>query len=139
MIKYLNFNFNRKKNEKTTEKNTLVVHFENTEVLPQLMWDYRNENLEDLVTNYRELNKIVEKNNRLIRKADPIFMIPTSTAGRAHFYAPVKRIGNRTFDTLWFNILAIWIYSLLLYLILYYDLVRKTVTFIENVRLRRSV
>ena len=53
-------------------------------------------------------------------------MNPTSAAGRAHFYAPVKIIGNRSFDTLWFNILVIWIFSFILYLTLYYDHDKKS-------------
>jgi len=101
--------------------------------------DYYNSSLADLVRNRREMsNKIIEKNNKLIRKVEPIYMIPTSTIGRAHFYAPVKIIGKWFFDTLWFNILAIWIFSILLYISLYYDLIRKMVVLIENIRLRKQ-
>ncbi|MCK4747377.1 MAG: hypothetical protein KAT15_10090, partial [Bacteroidales bacterium] len=94
--------------------------------------------LEDLVKNNKKIEKIAEKNGQLIRKYKPVYMVPTSQAGRAHFYAPVKRIGNLSIDTLWFNIIVIWIYSGILYLILYFDLVRRVVTSIENVRLRKS-
>ena len=98
---------------------------------------YHNACLEELVLNEREIDQIVEKKNQLIRKYKPIYMNPTSVKGRAHFYAPVKIIGNRSFDTLWFNIIVIWISSFILYLILYFDLIRKIVTSIENVRVRK--
>jgi hypothetical protein len=138
-LKELDSYFNKKKNEAMTERenkyNELVVQLDSAEELVQLKREYHNERLADLVLNSREINKIIEKNNKLIRKDKPIYMIPTSTAGRAHFYAPVKIIGNRSIDTLWFNILVIWIFSFILYLTLYYDLIRKVVLLIENIRL----
>ncbi len=140
-LKGLDSYFQKKKTEAMTEKDNEIEELNNLlgskESLRQLKMDYYNNSLADLVTNRKEINKIIEKNNKLIRKDEPIYMIPTSTAGRTHFYAPVKIIGNRSFETLWFNVLVLWISSLILYLTLYYDLIRKVVTFIENVRLRK--
>jgi ABC-type multidrug transport system ATPase subunit len=140
-LKELKSYFQKKKMEAMTiwEKKykNLVVQLGSEEDVYHLKSEYHNASLEDLVLNNSEINKIVEKNNQLIRKYEPVYMIPTSTAGRAHFYAPVKIIGRRSFDTLWFNIFVIWISSFILYLILYFDLIRKVVTFIENVRLRK--
>jgi ABC-type multidrug transport system ATPase subunit len=134
--------FQKNKKEAMTEKDNelkeLNILLGSKESLLQLKMDYYNNSLADLVLNRREINKIIEKNNKLIRKDEPIYMIPTSSAGRAHFYAPMKIIGNRFFDTLWFNILVIWIFSFILYLTLYYDLIRKVVTLVENIRLRKS-
>jgi ABC-type multidrug transport system ATPase subunit len=137
--------FNRKKTKAMTERDNkykeLVVQFggkeAGKEVLIRLKEDYHNASLADLVLNRKEINKIVEKNNRLIRKSTPIYMNPTSVTGRAHFYAPVKKIGNQSFDTLWFNIVVIWVISFILYLTLYYDMIKKAVTLVENIRLRQ--
>jgi len=107
------------------------------EALIRLKQDYHNERLTEQVKNFRESTKRLEINGRLVQKGDPIYLIPESNFGRAHFYAPVKIIGNRSFDTLWFNILVIWIFSFILYLTLYYDLIRKVVTTIEDFRLRK--
>ncbi len=106
--------------------------------LLQLKMEYYNKSLDDLVNNKKMIARIIEKDGQLIRKYKPIYMVPTSQTGRAHFYAPVKRIGNISIDTLWFNIIVIWIYSCILYLILYFDLIRRVVTSVENVRLRKS-
>ncbi len=138
--------FRKVKTEAITERdnmyNELVVQLggkkAGKEAVVQLMEDYHNESLADLVLNRREINKIVEKNNKLIRKDEPIHMYPTSTAGRAHFYAPMKRIGKLSFDTLWFNIIVIWIFSFILFLTLYYDLIKKVVILVENIRLRKT-
>jgi len=107
------------------------------EAIIRLKQDYHNDRLSEQVTDYREVTKILEINGRLVQKGDPIYLIPESNFGRAHFYAPVKIIGNRSIDTLWFNILVIWIFSFILYLTLYYDMIRKVVRLIENVRLRK--
>jgi ABC-type multidrug transport system ATPase subunit len=108
------------------------------EALIQLKNDYRNESLADLTLNRKEINKIVERNNRLIRKSTPVYMHPTSLIGRAQFYAPEKNIGKTSFDSLWFNITVIWISSIILFLTLYYDLIKKVVTFFENIRLSKA-
>jgi len=41
-------------------------------------------------------------------------------------------------DTLWFNVLVIWFTCLLLYVALYYDLLRKALVFFENARMRKG-
>jgi hypothetical protein len=39
---------------------------------------------------------------------------------------------------MWFNIVVLWIFVLILYVTLYYDWLRKVITFFENMRLRRN-
>jgi hypothetical protein len=65
-------------------------------------------------------------------------MKATSKYGRAHFFAPVKRLGNLEIDTYWFNMAVVWIVSFLLYIALYYNLLRKLIDFIGNLKLPRS-
>jgi len=100
----------------------------------KLMNDHTNDRLAELVLNKRDFNRILEQDNRLIRKYEPIYMIPTSKTGRAHFFAPVKIIGNKSFNTLWFNIMVIWVMSIILYLTLYYDVIRNTLNLFESFR-----
>jgi ABC-type multidrug transport system ATPase subunit len=88
---------------------------------------YHNYSLADQVLNKNETEKIIEVNNRLYRKYEPVFNIPVSKHGRADFYAPYKRIGNFLFETFWFNLAAIWFMTLCLYLTLQYNLLEKTI------------
>lgn len=97
---------------------------------------YHNDALATLVLNRHAIKKIVPYKNRLIQKKDPIFRIPQNSWGRAHFYAPVKRIGPWLMDTFWFNLLVIWIFSALLYVILYGDLLRRFFNYLETMWLR---
>jgi ABC-type multidrug transport system ATPase subunit len=99
---------------------------------------YTNQRLKELVTNELQVSRIAEWNHQLVRKMDPIHMEPLSNAGRAHFYAPHKRLGNLVIDTFWFNVLVIWLSAAILYFTLLYDLLRKFTNWLEIRRLRRS-
>ena len=95
--------------------------------------DYTNEYLNELVTKSVEKNKIIVKDNRLIQKKDPVFK-DSKTSGfvRTHFFAPNKPFLGRLYDSFGFNILIIWIFSAFLYVTLYYDGLKKALTFISS-------
>ncbi len=99
---------------------------------------YTNTKLSDMLLNKDEIYSIVEKGGILVRKFEPVYMVPASRTGRAHLYAPVKRIGNWEFETFWFNIMVIWFTTLILYVTLYYDLLRKMISYFERMRLRKK-
>jgi energy-coupling factor transporter ATP-binding protein EcfA2 len=99
--------------------------------------DYYNENLADLVKNSMAENKIIVGEGKLIRKYESVFMDPTSNIGNAHFYAPVKVIGSWKIDTFWFNFMVIWLMSLVLYLTLLHDTIRKAIEFFEQMKFRK--
>jgi hypothetical protein len=133
--------YNQKKSDAVLERNSLLEKLTNqlggNEAILKFKNDYNNSSLVDLATNKRDLTPVMRYNNRLIRKFEPVYMIPTSRLGRAHFYAPVKILGNRTIDTLSFNVIVLWIMSVLLYFTLYFDVIRKTFSFFETARLRK--
>ncbi len=47
---------------------------------------------------------------------------------RSHFYAPRKYFMGMYFETFWFNITIVWIYTALFYVALYYELLTKALT-----------
>ena len=99
--------------------------------------DYYNDNLADLLMNKGAENKIMAENRKLIQKKDPVFMKPSSIAGNAHFYAPVKIVGSWEIDTFWFNFTVIWLMSFALYLTLLHDTLRKSIEFFEKLAIRK--
>jgi hypothetical protein len=103
-----------------------------------LRYNYENIWLKDLVLNNTLDDKIVETREKIIRKYQPAYMKASSRYGRAHFYTPVKRLGNLEIDTYWFNIIVIWIASSVFYLVLYYNLFRKLLEYFENLRLPKA-
>lgn len=104
----------------------------------ELKQDYYNESLADLVLNSASTDKVIQGKDKLIRKKDPVFMNPLSKSGRSHFYAPVKYIGSLTIDTLWFNLGALWLMSLLLYFTLRHNTIRKTIEYLGQIKKSRK-
>ncbi len=125
------------KNEKNLINKALIAETGGLEAYTTFRNAYENKKLSDMVLNRNVLDKVVEKEGRLIRKHQPAYMKPTSRIGRAHLYAPVKRIGNLEIDTMWYNVIFLWIYSFILYMVLYYDLLRKLINYFETKRLIR--
>lgn len=109
--------------EKQRYLNTLME--DRKEVYYRWLNRYHNESVADHVKKIYEKIKIIESDGRLYQQIDPIFMIPEST--RSHFYAPVKYLFGTYIDTFWFNMGYIWFLSVILYVILYFDLLRKLI------------
>jgi hypothetical protein len=93
-----------------------------------------NESLMNIVLNRLNTNKIYESDNKLIQKADPVFMKPGSKYGRAHFYAPYKQIGNLKIGTVLFNVIAIWIMTIVLFVTLYLNALKRFIEFLETLK-----
>ena len=98
---------------------------EKKELFLQMKNKYTNDALSDFVKDKNEFNKILELDGQLFQKSDPIYLTPTS--GRAHFYAPSKKMIKIHVDTYWYNVIIIWSMSILLIIALYYDLLRKSI------------
>ena len=96
--------------------------------------DY-NENLANIVLDRLNTIKIYDSERKLIQKADPIYMKPGSRYGRAHFFAPYKQIGNLKIGTLFFNMIAIWIMTFVLFITLYYNLLKRFIVFLETLKI----
>jgi ABC-type multidrug transport system ATPase subunit len=108
------------------------------EVLVDLRNNYENRKLRELLLNELVPEKTFETPGKIIQKYQPVYMIPVSRYGRAHFYAPYKMIGNAKIDTFWFNIIVLWLVTLLLFIALYYNILQKTITYFENLRFSRA-
>jgi hypothetical protein len=100
--------------------------------------NYYNKRLEIVVLDRDRIDQSIETQKRIIQKYEPGYMKPTSKHGRAQFYAPYKQIGNIPVDTFWFNVLVLWVVTLVLYIALYYNLLLKAVNYFENVRITKS-
>lgn len=88
---------------------------------------YYNKAIAELVKGDENPYKIMVKDNNLKRKFEPIYYSPKQRNGRAHFFAPEKKIGPFSLSTLNFNLTVIWLFNLLLYIALYYDILKKII------------
>ena len=96
---------------------------------------YYNNSLADQVLNKMEKQKIAESRIKLIQKAEPIYKLPEKNNGRAHFYAPVKRIIGIYIDTPTFNLCIIWIMTILLYLMVRYNTLKSIMVFLNKIKI----
>jgi len=94
-----------------------------------------NENLANFLLNRLTVSKIYDADKQLIQKADPVFMRPGSKYGRAHYYAPFKQLGEWKIDTMYFNLVAIWLMIFVLFVTLYYNLLKRFIRLLESLKL----
>lgn len=90
--------------------------------------DYYNESLADLVKNVNTKERFSIYNNRPIQLIDPIFQTPNPLHPldyRTAFFFPKKSFLGIQFSTYTFNSVAIWLMTLSLYIMLYFELLRK--------------
>jgi ABC-type multidrug transport system ATPase subunit len=98
---------------------------------------YTNKRLEEELLNKNHF--ITEWNNRIVRETSPIYQVPESRIGRAHLFAPVKRLGPLSIDTYWFNLLIIWLAVMVYYITLQYDLLRRFTNWNQIRKLRKNL
>ncbi|HKK81954.1 MAG TPA: ABC transporter permease, partial [Prolixibacteraceae bacterium] len=106
-----------------------------TDALSEYRDMYVNKSLERVVRDKFSLKKIRLIDHHIVQGDEPVFRAPFYQNGSAHFYASYKQIGDFKIDTLWFNIMVMWLFTILLMVSLYFDLLRKSLGYIENWRL----
>ena len=102
----------------------------NKVALDLLYNNYHNDKLEDIVRKVYEKNKMLEFNDRLIQNVDLIYLEPAETGPlnfRTHFMAPVKRFMGLRVDTFRFNILLVVSMVIVLYVMLYTELLKRII------------
>jgi ABC-type multidrug transport system ATPase subunit len=93
-----------------------------------------NKDLADMVLNRNVQQKLYDTEDRIIQKSDPVLMQPDSRAGRAQFYAPYKMIGSLKINTLWFNLMVVWLMNILLFVSLYFNLLKALMNLLERIK-----
>lgn len=100
--------------------------------------DFFNESLSDLVRNINTKERIMEYKGQLVQNINPVFQSPKPKSVfdyRTAFFFPEKNLLGITLTTFSFNLLVIWVMALLLYLALYFELLRRFVDIFEKVNL----
>jgi len=113
----------------------------NRQVLNSLYNDYHNDKLEEIVRKVYEKNKILEYKGRFIPNIDLVYLEPQHAVGlsfRTHFMAPVKSFFGYKTDTFTFNILLVLFSTLVLYILLYYEVLKRIISFFGNLRVQKK-
>lgn len=90
---------------------------------------YENESLSDMVRNSNSKERLIVKEDRIIRLFEPVYNYdPSGTTWDAPLFSAYKNLFGKKTGTMAVNLLVIWIMTLALYITLYFDLLRKLVT-----------
>ncbi len=103
----------------------------------RLKTNYSNQQLSNIVKNNTSTVRILEFRNKLIRKIDPIYSDPEMPSNpfnfRTHYYAPRKVFMGSYFDTYGFNLIIIWIMTILSLIALYLNVLKSIVKLFETI------
>ena len=84
-----------------------------------------------MLRNISTKERILASGNELIQKIYPIYARNNNPEHkldfRANFYFPEKYFAGSYIDTKVFNVLIIWLMTLVLFLTVYYDLLKKII------------
>jgi hypothetical protein len=116
----------------TTQRENMILSYleKDPELYNKYKDEYTNESVEEHVRKVFEKNKMIEHNNELIQQIDPIYKDPFPRnwlSLRSHFFAPRKYFMGTYIDTYWFNIGFIWFLSIIFYINLYFDLLKRLI------------
>lgn len=109
--------------------------FGGNDYLLQYKQRYHNNSLEDIVLNKRETQKIVRYHNQLVRNDEPVYKHPEMNFGRAHFLASEKKFLGLFIDTYWFNLFVLLCMTLLFYVLLLAEVLKRGIQFFETYNL----
>lgn len=101
------------------------------EAFNKLRQDNINDQVTSLVFDNKEKTRILEHKGRLIQQIYPIFSDPEPVNYfdfRTLFYVPQKYFAGRLYETLFFNATIMWMMTLTLIIMLYFDAFRKLIT-----------
>lgn len=131
---YYKDKMNEATNAKDEKISSLQTDAKKTEKFYKIYDDCYNEYLSDVVKQSLESKKVVRGDDRLIQISDPIFVNPEGkTTIRSHFYSPEKNLFGITIPTLYFNMMIVWIFSILLYVSLYYSGLTKLGLIVDSI------
>lgn len=129
-------------NEKRNEKISLMQNTpDKKDKFIKLFDTYYNDYLATFVKNAFAPLPVVKLNNKLVQKIDPIFLDPQDrrwSSFRTHFLAPKKNVGGKLVDTFWANVIVIWIFSIITYITLYYEHLKKFLNMFDKAKYRMA-
>lgn len=133
-----------KYNQAFDEKVKLTDSLTQTESARQqfdsLRLTYQNEAIQSELKNINTVYRVIELDDHLIQKIYPIYFDDHEPSHlfdfREKFYAPKKHFAGMFYDTLYFNISIIWLMSVVLFVILYFNGLKRFIGLFTN-RVRR--
>ncbi len=128
--------YNRRRKTAEAEKDeylaTIVKTTEDRQAFAELRGDHENDRLVYMLRNTSVRQRVLRTPSGLVRQVYPIYARNNQPKHaldfRTKFYYPEKYIFGSYVPTKVFNVLVIWLMTAILYVTLYYDVLRKIVS-----------
>ncbi len=118
--------YNIASEEKEKLLGLLMSNPEKTALFNTMKNTYENESLEDLVKSNNQTDRLLVTNSKIIQRFEPVFHInPKEKFFKAPLFSAVKNFGGNSYKTLWCNFIVIWLMTIVLYLLLQFNVFRK--------------
>ncbi len=88
---------------------------------------FENESLEEMVKNSNQSERIIIKEDRIIRRFEPVYYSSSERFTKAPMFSYTKNIFGHKIKSLYFNLLIIWSMTILFYVTLRTDLFKKII------------
>ncbi|PZR31815.1 MAG: ABC transporter ATP-binding protein, partial [Azospira oryzae] len=135
---YYNVRMNNAISQREHKIDSMTKTPEAKEAFNEFKLSYVNESVSRKVENSDDPTRIVEWDGELIQKIYPIYFEEHRPRNfldfTSNFYVPVKHFMGQKFDTFYFNISMIWFMAIVLYVTLYFELLKKLVNGVESWR-----
>ena len=144
-LKILKRVYIRRYNDAIDRKEAIVKNMtsspEKRALYEKLRRECHNERIDDMVKKSNEVVRIMEYKNKLVQKIYPIFQEPSDVDHffdfRTIFFSPTKYFAGSQRDTLGFNIGMIWFMTIILFIALYFDLLRKAINSFSRLNIQK--
>jgi hypothetical protein len=133
---YYNHMYQKTKDEKDRSINRINRERGDSFLYEEKM-KYHNKSLETLALNTESGVIYHETSCGIMQKIAPIYKSPDFHNGRAHFLASQKNLFGISIGTLSFNLTIIWLMCIFLYIALYFDWLRKIVSFSPKLHFKK--
>ncbi len=97
--------------------------------------NYYNDRLAEVVTDKNQIDKFTVIDGKVVPLKDPIYQTPLPAHifdYRTIFFASKKHFFGQFFDTYNFNLSVIWLMTLLLYMLLYFDVLSRSLNWTSS-------
>lgn len=125
---YYQFKYNEERLRKDITINNFIRNSPHPDALDEFKNKYHNRKIEMLVK--RELSdaSVVEKNGRLERIFEPVYIqkeVLTGTFRKYPYFSATKYFAGKKIPTYWYNLFILWGLNLIFFMTLYWDVLRK--------------
>ncbi len=136
--RYYSNKISKAANEKDARIAELTATPEKRSAFEMERLSYANDAVTDAVLNVTAIERIMEYNGRLVQKIYPVYNDEHNPEHffdfSANLYQPTKHFAGIYWNTLYFNIVVIWLMTLFLYVTLYFDVLKRIVKRLEGSR-----